>query len=259
MFNYMAAEKRWENIETLRKEMAGLAEEIIELEGEGNCSDRLIRLYDLSDSVFSAKNVKRLLAVLEKAEQRSAVNGLSYLCSRQSNGEANQRITELETKLATGFTDEALAQEERAENAEQELSLARARITELEEQAAFRRSRHKSVAARKKARFELQEKELKDMTESNRNHVLALERAKNSISELLGDRLGVVKALKEKLATPVRLPDYDVNDYGYKSFSSDEVVDAIHAAGFSIEKNFCSACNERYCGNCAHSNGAIVR
>ncbi|EMY7658060.1 TPA: hypothetical protein KUN82_003705 [Serratia marcescens] len=29
--------------------------------------------------------------------------------------------------------------------------------------------------------------------------------------------------------------------------------------GFTVKGDFCSACNERYCGNCAHANGAKVQ
>ncbi|MEX7639649.1 hypothetical protein [Serratia marcescens] len=29
--------------------------------------------------------------------------------------------------------------------------------------------------------------------------------------------------------------------------------------GLTVECDFCSACNERYCGNCAHANGAKVQ
>lgn len=169
MFNYVAAEKRWENLETLRKEMAGLAEEITELEDSGNCSDRLIRMYDLSDSVFSAQNVKRLLVALEEAEQRGMVNGLSSICYRQYNKDANQRIIELEAALAK----------------------------------------------------------------------------------------------------PVRLPDIECSfcassdkadgHHEGQEFYRSEVAGAIRVAGFRVECDLCSACNERYCGNCAHANGAIVR
>ncbi|MBJ2094092.1 hypothetical protein [Serratia ureilytica] len=44
----------------------------------------------------------------------------------------------------------------------------------------------------------------------------------------------VVAEVAQKLATPIKV-------------------------GFTVEGYFCSACNERYCGNCAHANGAKVQ
>ncbi|CAI1094336.1 hypothetical protein [Serratia entomophila] len=157
---WMEAEKRWENLETLRTEMGELADEIIEWSEDGHYRARLIRLYDLADSVFSAKNVKRLLVALITAEQQQA----------------------------SGKSAEAVAQEERAENAEQELSLARDRIAELETLIAERQQRLKRASARKKERLELLEQELRIMTESNRNHVLALGRAQQRIAEMESTR-----------------------------------------------------------------------
>ncbi len=66
------AEKRWECFATLCKEMNELADEIIEWSEDGHYRDRLIHLYDLADTVFGAKNVKRLLAALEEKDQRIA-------------------------------------------------------------------------------------------------------------------------------------------------------------------------------------------
>ncbi|WMT13388.1 hypothetical protein [Serratia fonticola] len=64
------AEKRWECFATLCKEMNELADEIIEWSEDGHYRDRLIHLYDLADTVFGAKNVKRLLAALEEKDKR---------------------------------------------------------------------------------------------------------------------------------------------------------------------------------------------
>lgn len=72
MSNNNAAEKRWECFATLCKEMNELADEIIEWSEDGHYRDRLIHLYDLADTVFGAKNVKRLLAALEEKNQRIA-------------------------------------------------------------------------------------------------------------------------------------------------------------------------------------------
>ncbi|WP_051372368.1 hypothetical protein [Serratia fonticola] len=71
MSNNNEAEKRWECFATLCKEMNELADEIIEWSEDGHYRDRLIHLYDLADTVFGAKNVKRLLAALEEKEQLS--------------------------------------------------------------------------------------------------------------------------------------------------------------------------------------------
>lgn len=68
-----------------------------------------------------------------------------------------------------------------------------------------------------------------------------------------------IEELEAKLATSVRLPEPDENDYGYQSISYLQAIDAINDAGFTVEGDFCSACNERYCGNCAHANGAKVQ
>lgn len=169
MVKHNDAARRWENFNILRKEMSELADEIIEEQKESDSGHRLIDLYDLSDSVFSAQNVKRLLVALEAAEQRSMVNGISSICYRQYNEDANQSIIEL----------------------------------------------------------------------------------------------------KAALATPIRLPDIECSfcansdkadgHHEGQEFYRSNVADAIRAAGFTVECDLCSACNERYCGNCAHANGAKVQ
>lgn len=75
--------------------------------------------------------------------------------------------------------------------------------------------------------------------------------------------------LEAALAKPVRLPDIECSfcansdraegHHEGQEFYRSEVADAIHVAGFTVECDLCSACNERYCGNCAHANGAIIR
>ncbi|CVA86802.1 hypothetical protein [Serratia marcescens] len=44
-----------------------------------------------------------------------------------------------------------------------------------------------------------------------------------------------IEELEAKLATPVRLPDPDENDYGYQSISYLQAIDAINDAGFTVE------------------------
>lgn len=41
--------------------------------------------------------------------------------------------------------------------------------------------------------------------------------------------------LQQRLQQPIKLPDYDTNDYGYKSLSNDEVVAALKEQGFKVE------------------------
>ena len=44
-----------------------------------------------------------------------------------------------------------------------------------------------------------------------------------------------VAELEQRLQQPIKLPDYDTNDYGYKSLSNDEVVAALKEQGFKVE------------------------
>ncbi|BEN70500.1 hypothetical protein [Serratia marcescens] len=69
--------------------------------------------------------------------------------------------------------------------------------------------------------------------------------------------------LEKRLATPVRLPlPYSPDPWMSPDpdgtwLDKEDVKKSIRAAGFVVE--LCSACNERYCGNCAHANGAKVQ
>lgn len=68
---------------------------------------------------------------------------------------------------------------------------------------------------------------------------------------------------RAKLITPVRLPlPYSPDpwmspDPAGTWLDKEDVKKSIRDAGFVVE--LCSACNERYCGNCAHANGAKVQ
>ncbi|HGM4960256.1 TPA: hypothetical protein ACKPZ6_003834 [Serratia liquefaciens] len=96
----MEAEKRWENLEALRKEMGELADEIIELSEDGHYRERLIRLYDLADSVFSAKNVKRLLDELKNTEHRAAVDHEAACSLVVEVSEKDKCIADLKDRLS---------------------------------------------------------------------------------------------------------------------------------------------------------------
>lgn len=82
------AEKRWECFNTLRVEMASLADSILELEEEcradGFHRDRLASLYDLADSVFVAANIKRLLDALSAKTNRE-VQPVGYIAEVSGN------------------------------------------------------------------------------------------------------------------------------------------------------------------------------
>ncbi|WP_160125283.1 hypothetical protein [Serratia sp. Z4] len=68
---------------------------------------------------------------------------------------------------------------------------------------------------------------------------------------------------RAKLTTPVRLPlPYSPDPWMSPDpdgtwLDKEDVKKSIRAAGFVV--GLCSACNERYCGNCAHANGAKVQ
>ncbi|WP_273973868.1 hypothetical protein [Serratia ureilytica] len=68
---------------------------------------------------------------------------------------------------------------------------------------------------------------------------------------------------RAKLITPVRLPlPYSPDPWMSPDpdgtwLDKEDVKKSIRDAGFVVE--LCSACNERYCGNCAHANGAKVQ
>lgn len=72
-----------------------------------------------------------------------------------------------------------------------------------------------------------------------------------------------IEELEAKLAAPVRLPlPYSPDPWMSPDpdgtwLDKEDVKKSIRAAGFVVE--LCSACNERYCGNCAHANGAKVQ
>ncbi|MGK0666474.1 hypothetical protein [Serratia marcescens] len=60
-----------------------------------------------------------------------------------------------------------------------------------------------------------------------------------------------IEELEAKLAAPVRL-SCETHPRCRTQHAKD-----VRDAGFVVE--LCSACNERYCGNCAHANGAKVQ
>lgn len=69
--------------------------------------------------------MKTLEMIKNLAERNTVVASADVLAVFAALEKSHQRIGELESQLQSGFTPEALAQEERAENAEQ-------RIAELE-------------------------------------------------------------------------------------------------------------------------------
>ncbi|MBH2894823.1 hypothetical protein I5Q39_24375 [Serratia marcescens] len=68
---------------------------------------------------------------------------------------------------------------------------------------------------------------------------------------------------RAKLIMPVRLPlPYSPDPWMSPDpdgtwLDKEDVKKSIRAAGFVVD--LCSACHERYCGNCAHANGAKVQ
>ncbi|AGE20042.1 TPA: hypothetical protein I9281_001858 [Serratia marcescens] len=72
-----------------------------------------------------------------------------------------------------------------------------------------------------------------------------------------------IAELEKRLATPVRLPlPYSPDPWMSPDpdgtwLDKEDVKNAIRTVGFDVE--LCSACNERYCGNCAYANGAKVQ
>ncbi|HEI8955512.1 TPA: hypothetical protein SLG95_003626 [Serratia liquefaciens] len=69
--------------------------------------------------------MKTLEMIKNLAERNTVVASADVLAVFSALEKSHQRIGELESQLQSGFTPEALAQEERAENAEQ-------RVAELE-------------------------------------------------------------------------------------------------------------------------------
>lgn len=69
--------------------------------------------------------MKTLEMIKNLAERNTVVASADVLAVFAVLEKSHQRLGELESQLQSGFTPEALAQEERAENAEQ-------RVTELE-------------------------------------------------------------------------------------------------------------------------------
>ncbi|MGP1067144.1 hypothetical protein ACJ8LR_25580 [Serratia sp. CY56810] len=69
--------------------------------------------------------MKTLEMIKNLAERNTVVASTDVLAVFAALEKSHQRIGELESQLQSGFTPEALAQEERAENAEQ-------RVAELE-------------------------------------------------------------------------------------------------------------------------------
>ncbi|CAI0923793.1 hypothetical protein [Serratia quinivorans] len=67
--------------------------------------------------------------------------------------------------------------------------------------------------------------------------------------------------LKYKEAQPVVIiPSIWKHFSGSKvAFIYEQAMDAAGVKWRSVDDSICSPCNERYCGNCIHSNGAIVR
>lgn len=125
--------------------------------------------------------------------------------------EQSKLIEDQKAKLTAGFTEEALKQEERAENAEQELSLARDRIAELEALVTERQARAKRNNAKKRDHIAQLEKELQDMTSSNRNHVIALGSAKQRVTDLATSLLPGISSV-EVNSTSWRLYELLTND-----------------------------------------------
>lgn len=153
--------------------------------------------------LYSQEYVSALLADCD-SNQQNYHNAMEELrIERAQRQAADQRIAELEGQLQSGFTPEALAQEERAENAEQ-------RVAELE-----------AVKADASRVFKEIGNEL-GCNPDNESIMMAID------------------ALKDRLATPVRLPvvlmGYQSDDYRIGFMEGVEKSgDEVRAAGFTVE------------------------
>lgn len=144
---------------------------------------------------------------------------------------AEKRITELEGQLHSGFTPEALAQEERAENAEQ-------RVAELEEVA--------TDYAGKFQKAQDAAKHLIIMSNDAEKRITELEAEGKVWESAALKHLERAEEAEKRLATPVRFPDCDIEAVSIMAhWLSDEEVNAwvkgiefaktqILAAGFTF-------------------------
>lgn len=71
-------------------------------------------------------------------------------------------------------------------------------------------------------------KELKTAPEEKNQRIEALHQ------QAVKDGNRIVE-LEQRLQQPIKLPEHDTNDYGYKSFSVDEVVAGLKEQGFKVE------------------------
>jgi len=71
--------------------------------------------------------------------------------------------------------------------------------------------------------------------EAQENHINQQQDRIESLEKKNVDLGRALGAAEKRLATPVRLPDPDENDYGYQSISYLQAIDAINDAGFTVE------------------------
>jgi len=164
------------------------------------------------------------------------------------------RIAELEGQLQSGFTPEALAQEERAENAEQRVAELEAIATDYagKFQKAQDANKHLIIMNNDdKRRIAELEAEGKVWASAATKHLARAEEAEQRVAELSelethnqclikknADLTQQNIKLGERLATPVRLPGsfYPDGDIDLPLVVElDEAVEAIRAAGFTVE------------------------
>ncbi|MER2945701.1 hypothetical protein [Serratia bockelmannii] len=132
-------------------------------------------------------------------KHESAVNWEAAASMNVENQELKKRIAELEGQLQSGFTPEALAQEERAENAEQRVAELEARlVVEIEPPPVIYPGRydcHAMHSAIRRAGFRVA---------GDSEHVGDVDMRDERALTAVSDKQRIAE-LEAKLATPVRL------------------------------------------------------
>ncbi|MBH3296725.1 hypothetical protein I5R71_15815 [Serratia marcescens] len=163
--------------------------------------------------VFGEREIKLLTGIQQMAygtkfysqeyvsalQHESAVNWEAAASLNVENQELKKRIAELEGQLQSGFTPEALAQEERAENAEQRVAELEARlVVEIEPPPVIYPGRydcHAMHSAIRRAGFRVA---------GDSEHVGDVDMRDERALTAVSDKQRIAE-LEAKLATPVRL------------------------------------------------------
>jgi len=107
---------------------------------------------------------------------------------------------------------------------------------------------------------------------SLRNRTIIAERSLEQLSQRydvdIRNQLNIRKELESALSKAgarAITAENEVNKLKKERCAAKNVIDMAHVCithamrKLDITSEHCSKCNERYCGNCAHANGAIVR